>query len=108
MPLSASPGALKTIDRVSRRSLRCDLLSQRPIPGHHLRRGVDTIFRETVPIRVFPLSFDAPIFASVDTGALVLSLAAAFAIFRCKAGMMLTMAACCLAGIGLYLARTMV
>ena len=69
--------------------------------------AVHTIFRETVPIRVFFLSFDAPIFASVDVRALALLLAAAIAIFWFKARMMPTLAGCCLAGIGLYFAGTM-
>ena len=69
--------------------------------------AVHTIFRETVPIRVFFLSFDAPIFASVDARALALLLAAAIAIFWFKARMMPTLAGCCLAGIGLYFAGAM-
>ena len=50
--------------------------------------AVHTIFRETVPIRVFFLSFDAPILASVAAWALALLLAAAIAIFWFKARMM--------------------
>src|SRR5207237_4523119 len=65
--------------------------------------AIHTVFRATVPIRIFPLSFDAPNVLSVDPWALVLSIAAAIAIFRFKAGMIPTLAACCLAGIVLYL-----
>src|SRR5947209_7177750 len=65
--------------------------------------AIHTVFRETVPVRLFPLSFDAPSLASVDAFALVLSIAAAVAIFRFKVGMILTLAACCVAGIVLYL-----
>jgi chromate transporter len=65
--------------------------------------AIHTVFRETVPIRAFPLSFDAPNFLTVDPWALALSVAAAVAIFRFKVGMIPTLAACCIAGIFLYL-----
>jgi len=65
--------------------------------------AIHTIFRQTVPIRSFPLSFEAPNLASVDLWALLLSVAAAIAIFRFKLGMIPTLAGCCLAGIGLYM-----
>ena len=65
--------------------------------------AIHTMFRETVPIRAFPLSFDAPNPASVDPWALALSIAAAVAIFRFKTGMIPTLAASCVAGIALYL-----
>jgi len=66
--------------------------------------AIHSVFRATVPISVFPLSFDAPVFTSVDLWALALSLAAAIAIFRFKVGMIPTLAACCAAGVILYLA----
>jgi chromate transporter len=66
--------------------------------------AIHSVFRQTTPVRAFPLSFDAPVLASVDVWALVLSLAAALAIFRFKAGMIQTLAGCCAAGIALYLA----
>ncbi|TMJ35460.1 MAG: chromate transporter [Alphaproteobacteria bacterium] len=65
--------------------------------------AIHTVFHETVPVRLFPLSFDAPSLASVDAFALALSVAAAVAIFRFKVGMILTLAACCGAGIVLFL-----
>ena len=65
--------------------------------------AVHTVFRETVPVRAFPFSFDAPNLASVDPWALVLSVAAAVAIFRFKVGMIPTLATCCIAGVVLYL-----
>ncbi|HZC78435.1 MAG TPA: chromate transporter, partial [Ktedonobacterales bacterium] len=65
--------------------------------------AIHTVFRETVPIRAFPLSFDAPNVLSVDPWALALAIAAAVAIFRFKAGMIPTLAACCVAGMVLYL-----
>jgi chromate transporter len=65
--------------------------------------AIHTVFRETVPVRAFPLSFDAPRLASVDWFALGLSVAAAVAIFRFKVGMIPTLAACCIAGMVFYL-----
>jgi chromate transporter len=65
--------------------------------------AIHTVFRETVPVRAFPLSFDAPNFLTVDAWALSLSVAAAIAIFRFKVGMIPTLAACCGAGIVLFL-----
>ena len=65
--------------------------------------AIHTVFRETVPIRAFPLAFDAPNVLSVDPWALALSIAAAVAIFRFKVGMIPTLAACCVAGMVLYL-----
>jgi chromate transporter len=65
--------------------------------------AIHSVFRETVPIRAFPLSFDAPNPASVDPWALALTIAAAVAIFRFKTGMIPTLAASCVAGLALYL-----
>jgi chromate transporter len=56
-----------------------------------------------VPVRAFPLSFDAPDLMSVDVAALALSVAAAVAIFRFKLGMIPTLAACCATGVVLHL-----
>jgi chromate transporter len=66
--------------------------------------AIHTVFRETIPVRAFPLSFDAPSFASIDPWALALSVAAAVAVFRFRVGMIQTLAACCAAGVALYLA----
>src|SRR6476646_5229479 len=66
--------------------------------------ALHTLFRQTFEVRAFPLSFDAPVLASIDIWALVLSVAAAAAIFRFKIGMIPTLAVCCVAGIVLYLA----
>jgi chromate transporter len=65
--------------------------------------AVHNLFRNTTPVRAFPLSFDAPDVASVDAWALALSLAAAIAIFRFRVGMIPTLAACCAAGVVLFL-----
>jgi chromate transporter len=64
--------------------------------------AVHAIFRETVPVRGFGLAFDAPKLTSVDAWALVLSIAAAIAIFRFKLGMITTLGACCAAGMILF------
>jgi chromate transporter len=66
--------------------------------------AIHAVFRQTTPVRAFPLAFDAPVLASVDLWALLLSVAAAVAIFRFKVGMIATLAACCAAGVALYLA----
>jgi chromate transporter len=65
--------------------------------------AVHNLFRNTTPVRTFPLSFDAPDVASVDAWALVLSIAAAIAIFRFRVGMIPTLAACCASGVVLFL-----
>ncbi len=65
--------------------------------------AIHTVFRETWPVRGFGLSFDAPVLASVDIWALLLSAAAVIAMFRFKVGMIPTLAACSAAGIVLYL-----
>jgi len=64
--------------------------------------AVHAIFRDTVPVRSFGLAFDAPKIASVDPWALVLSIAAAVAIFRFKLGMITTLGGCCAAGMILF------
>ena len=64
--------------------------------------AIHTVFRVTTPVRAFSLAFDAPVLASLDVWALVLSVAAAVAIFRFKIGMIPTLAACCAAGVALY------
>ncbi|QDM15342.1 chromate efflux transporter [Tardiphaga sp. vice352] len=66
--------------------------------------AIHTVFREAVPVRSFGLSFEMPVFSSVDPAALLLSLAAAVAIFRFRMGMLTVLAACCGAGVLLYLA----
>ncbi|MGV7215734.1 chromate efflux transporter [Bradyrhizobium sp. UFLA05-112] len=65
--------------------------------------ALHTLFRETVPVHAFPLSFDMPVLASVDIPALVLSIAAATAIFRFKLGMLTVLAGSCAAGVALRL-----
>ncbi len=65
--------------------------------------AIHLIFREVTPVRSFGLSFDAPVLTSADPWALALSAAAMLAIFRFKAGMLTTLAACSAVGVALYL-----
>jgi chromate transporter len=64
--------------------------------------AIHTVFRETWPVRGMGLSFDAPVLASADPWALLLSVVAITAMFRFKVGMIPTLAACSAAGIVLY------
>jgi chromate transporter len=64
--------------------------------------AIHTVFHATIPVHSFGLSFEAPVFASVDPWALVLSVAAATAIFRLNVGMLQTLAASAVAGVVLY------
>jgi chromate transporter len=66
--------------------------------------ALHTLFRETIPVRAFPLAFDMPVISSVDIPALVLSIAAATAIFRFNVGMLWVLAGSCAAGMLLRLA----
>jgi chromate transporter len=65
--------------------------------------ALHTLFRETTAVRSFPLSFDVPVLSSVDFPALVLSVAAATAIFRLNIGMLWVLAGSCAAGVALRL-----
>jgi chromate transporter len=65
--------------------------------------ALHTLFRETIPVRSFGLSFDMPIAASIDVAALVLAVAAATAVFRFNLGMLTVLAASCVAGVALRL-----
>lgn len=66
--------------------------------------ALHTVFRDTVPVRAFGLSFDKPVLASLDIVALTLAVAAAIAIFRFNVGMLIVLATSCLAGVALRLA----
>jgi chromate transporter len=66
--------------------------------------AIHTVFREVVTVRGYGFAFDAPVATSVNHWALILSAAALTAIFRFKAGMLPTLAACAAAGTALYLA----
>lgn len=65
--------------------------------------AIHTIFRKTVAVNTYSISFDAPVLSSVDVWSLLLGLAAAVAIFRFKIGMIQTLVGCCVSGMVLYL-----
>jgi chromate transporter len=65
--------------------------------------ALHTWFHQTYQVRAMPLSFDAPVLASLDPWTLGLSVAAMVAIFRFKVGMITTLLACSAAGIVLHL-----
>jgi chromate transporter len=66
--------------------------------------ALHTVFRQTVPVRSFGLSFDMPQWSSVDIAALLLAIAAATAIFRFNMGMLTVLAGSCAAGVLLRMA----
>jgi chromate transporter len=61
--------------------------------------ALHTLFRRNFPVHELGLSFDAPVPSSIDLPALALSIAAATAIFRFNVGMLVVLAASCIAGI---------
>ena len=65
--------------------------------------ALHTVFRETIPVHSFGLSFDMPKLASVDIAALALAVAAATAVFRFRLGMLPVLAGSCAAGVLLRL-----
>ncbi|WP_342358470.1 chromate efflux transporter [Terrarubrum flagellatum] len=65
--------------------------------------GIHTLFHQVQHVAGFGLAFDAPVFASVNVWALILSIAAIVAVFRFKADMIATLIACSAAGVALYL-----
>ena len=66
--------------------------------------AIHTVFREVTSVYSFGLSFEMPIFRSVDPYALALAVGAALAIFRFNVGMLYVLAGCCIAGLLLRLA----
>ena len=65
--------------------------------------AIHTVFRAVTPVHGYGLHFEVPVLASINPWAFALSLAACFAIFRFKAGMLPVLAACALAGMVLHL-----
>jgi chromate transporter len=65
--------------------------------------ALHTWFREAAHIGAYGLSFDLPVWASVDPWALGLSIAAMVAMFRFKTGAIATLLACSAAGLVLHL-----
>jgi chromate transporter len=70
--------------------------------------ALHVLFRETVPVRAFMMSFDAPVFGSVDVFAQALAIVAAIALFRLKLGVVPTLAICSAASIAVYLIKGLV
>jgi chromate transporter len=66
--------------------------------------ALHTVFRATFPVRSFGLSFDMPVWSSLNVPALVLAIAAAIAIVRFNAGMLTVLGGCCAAGLLMRLA----
>jgi chromate transporter len=62
------------------------------------------LFRETRPVAWGPVGFDLPVAASLNLPALILTAAAAVAIFRFRVGPLWTLGGCGLAGIAWWLA----
>jgi chromate transporter len=65
--------------------------------------ALHTWFRDSQHVQGFGFSFDAPVPASIEPWAVVLSLAAMIAIFRFKTGMIQTLLACSAVGGALHL-----
>ncbi len=63
--------------------------------------GLHVVFRTVERVAVGPLTLDLPVLASLDPAALVLSLAAAVAIFRFRLGLVPVLGGCALAGLAL-------
>ncbi len=61
--------------------------------------ALHTVFRQTIPVRSFGFSFDAPVLSSIDVAALALAVIAATAIFRFNAGMLAVLGGSCVAGL---------
>jgi hypothetical protein len=65
--------------------------------------ALHTIFPEISPMRSFGLSFDMPVWSSLDVAALVLAVATATAVFRFNVDMLTVLAGACVAGVALRL-----
>ncbi len=66
--------------------------------------ALHTLFRQTTPFRSLGLSFDMPVWSSLDIAAFLLAAAAATAIFRFNLGMLWVLAGSCAAGVALRFA----
>jgi chromate transporter len=64
--------------------------------------AVHAMFRVTLPLRGFGLSFDMPVLTSIDVWSLLIAVGAAVAIFRFKLGMIPTLALACVTGVALH------
>ena len=70
--------------------------------------ALHVLFHETVAVRAGPLAFDAPVPASLDVWALLLTAIAGVALLHFKLGALRTLAVCTVASLVLYLARGVV
>ena len=66
--------------------------------------ALHTLFRQTVPVALGPIRFDAPVPASLDPWAALLAAAAMVAIFRLRLGVITTLLGASAAGLLLHLA----
>jgi chromate transporter len=66
--------------------------------------ALHALFHQTIPVRAAFLFFDAPVLASLDPWALLLSLVAAFTLLRLQLGVIRTLIICSTASVGLHLA----
>jgi len=66
--------------------------------------ALHSLFRSTVPIRSMGLAFDAPILASLDPWAALLTIVAGVALLRIKLGVPSTLAICSALSVGLHVA----
>ena len=64
--------------------------------------AIHAMFRVTLPLHGFGLSFDMPVLASLDVWSLLLALGAAVSIFRFRLGMIPALALACVAGVALH------
>ena len=65
--------------------------------------ALHTLFAAVEPVTLGPIRLDRPVLASLDPWALLLAVAALLAVFRFRAGVIPTLAACAAAGILLHL-----
>ncbi|HEV2746678.1 MAG TPA: chromate efflux transporter [Allosphingosinicella sp.] len=65
--------------------------------------ALHTLFDEVRAVRAGPLDFDAPLLASLDPAAALLTVAAVVAVFRFRVGTLPVLAACAAAGLALSL-----
>lgn len=64
--------------------------------------AIHAVFRQTIAFRGYGVSFDRPVFASIDFWSFALSVAAAIAIFIFRIGMLPVLAGACITGMSLH------
>lgn len=64
--------------------------------------ALHVLFRQTVPVHVALMAFDAPVLGSIDPWALLLSIVAGFVLLRAKLGVVPTLAICAAASVALH------